>query len=130
MVSASAGMMTLWFVALDEGLRGASVGPARGASLAVVSSSVAFPKLSPWVVATLGEAVSVTITGADTDAMCPPSCSVGAVGRGDPEEVKVVLFWVWGVTSLCLLVPLGELPAMAAVEGTCLTTVVATEVLV
>lgn len=31
-VSATAGMMALWFVALGEGLRGASVGPARGAS--------------------------------------------------------------------------------------------------
>lgn len=43
-------------------------------------------------------------------------------------EVKVVLFWGWCVT-LCLLVPLGELLATAAVEGTRLTTVVATEVL-
>lgn len=127
-VSATAGTMTLWLVALGEGLRGASVGPARGASLAVVSSGVDFPKLPSWLVAALGEAVSVTVAGADTDMMCPPSCSMGAVERGDLVEVKVVLFWGWCVT-LCLLVPLGELPATAAVEGTRLTTVVATEVL-
>lgn len=121
--------MTLWFVALGEGLRGASVGPACGASPAVVGSGVAFPKLPPWAVVALCEVVSVTVMGADTDMMRPPSCSMGAVGRGgDPMEVKVVLFWGWCVT-VCLLVPLGELPATAAVEGTRLTTVVATEVL-
>lgn len=78
--------------------------------------------------AALGKAVSVTVVGTDTDMMRPPSWSVGAVGRGDPVEVKAVLFWGWCVT-LCLLEPLGELPATAAVEGTRLTTVVATEVL-
>ena len=128
MVSATTGMMTLWSVALGEGLRGASVGPACGASLAVVSSGVAFPKVPPWAVAALGEVVSVTVVGAGTDMMRPPSCSMGAVGTGDPVEVKVVLFWGWCVT-LCLLVPLGKLPATAAVEGTCLTTGVAIEVL-
>lgn len=54
---------------------------------------------------------------------------MGDVGRGgDLVEVKVVLFWGWCVAP-CLLVPLGELLATAAVEGTRLTTVVATEVL-
>lgn len=128
MVSMTAGMMMLWFVSLGEGVWGASVGPGCGASLAVVSSSVAFPKLPPWAVVTLGEVVSVTVAGAETDTMCPPSCSVGAVGRRDPREVKVVLSWGWCVT-LCLLVSLCELPATAAVEGIRLTTVVATEVL-
>lgn len=47
MVSATAGTVTLRFVALGEGLRGAPAGPARGASLAVVSGGVAFPKLPP-----------------------------------------------------------------------------------
>lgn len=81
MVSATAGMMTLWFVALGEGRRGASVGPACGALLAVVSSDVTFPKLPPWVVVALGEAVSITIAGADTVTMFPPSSSMGTVGR-------------------------------------------------
>lgn len=94
----------------------------------MVSSGVAFPKLSPWVVASPGEAVSVTVTGADTDTMRPPSSSMGAVERGDPVGPKVVLFWGCCVT-LGLLVSLGELLAVAAVEGTCLTTLVATVVL-
>lgn len=96
------------------------MGPACGATLAVVSRGVAFPKLSPWVVASLGKAVSVTVTGADTDTTRPPSSSMGSVGRGDLVGVKVVLFWGWCVT-LGLLVSLGELLAVAAVEGTCLT---------
>lgn len=128
MVSTTTGMMMLWFVALSEGVWGASVGPGCGASLVVVSSGVAFPKLPPWAVVTLGEVVSVTVTGAETDTICPPSCSIGAVGRRDLVEVKVVLSWGWCVT-LCFLVSLCELPATAAVEGTRLTTVVATEVL-
>lgn len=128
MVTANAGTTTLWFVALGEGLRGASVSPAPGTSPAVVSSDVAFPKLPPWTVVALSEAVSVTVMGADTDTIGPPSCSMGDVGRGgDLLEVRVVLFWGCCVT-LCLLVPLGELLATAAVEGTRLTTVVATEV--
>lgn len=127
-VRTTTGMMMLWFVALSEGVEGASVGPGCGASLSVVSSSVAFPKLSPWAVVTLSEVVSLTVTGAETDMMCPPSCSIGAVGRRDPVEVKVVLSWGWCVI-LCFLVSLCELPATAAVEGTRLTTVVATEVL-
>lgn len=94
----------------------------------MVSCSVAFPKLSPWVVVSLGEAVSVTVTGADTDTMRPPSSSMGAVGRGDLVGVKVVLFWGWCVT-LGLLVSLGEFPAVAAVESACLTTLVTTVVL-
>lgn len=96
--------------------------------MAVVSCGVAFPKLSPWVVASPGKTVSVTVTGADTDTMRPPSSSMGAVGRGDLVGVKVVLFWGWCVT-LGLLVSLGELPSVAAVEGTCLTTLVTTAVL-
>lgn len=96
--------------------------------MAVVSCGVAFPKLSPWVVASPGKTVSVTVTGADTDTMRPPSSSMGAVGRGDLVGVKVVLFWGWCVT-LGLLVSLGELPSVAAVEGTCLTTLVTTVVL-
>lgn len=92
MVTATAGTTLLWFVALGEGLRGASVGLACGVTLAVVSSGVVFPKLSPWVVASLGEAVSVTVTGADTDTMRPPSSSMGSVGRDDLVGVKVVLF--------------------------------------
>lgn len=94
-----------------------------------MGSNVAFPKLPPWAVVALGEVVSITVTGMDTDMMRPPSCSMGAVGRGEePVGVKVVLFWGWCVT-LCLLVPLGEVSATAAVEGTRLATVVATEVL-
>lgn len=94
----------------------------------MVSSGVSFPKLSPWVVASLGEAVSGTVMGADTDTTRPPSNSMGAVGRGDLVGVKVVLFWGWCVT-LGLLVSLGELLAVAVVDGTCLTTLVATLVL-
>lgn len=94
----------------------------------MVSCSVAFPKLSPWVVVSLGKTVSVAVTGADTDTMRPPSSSMGAVGRGDLVGVKVVLFWGWCVT-LGLLVSLGELPAVAAVESACLTTLVTTVVL-
>lgn len=96
--------------------------------LAVVSSGIAFPKLCPSVVASPGEAISVTVTGADTDTTRPPSSSMGAVGRGDLVGVKVVLFWGWYVT-LGLLVSLGELLAVAAVEGTCLSTLIATVVL-
>lgn len=127
MVSAAEGMMVLWLVALGEGLRGESVGPACGVWLAVVSSGVVFPKLPPWAVVAVVEAISVAIVGAGMDTVSPPSCSMGAVGSGD--SVEVVLFWGWCVI-LCLLVPLGELPATAAVEGTRLATVVATEVLV
>lgn len=127
MVSAAEGMVVLWLVALGEGLRGESVGPGCGVWLAVVSSGVAFPKLPPWAVVAFVEAVSVTIVGMDMVMVSPPSCSMGAVGSGDVMEV--VLFWGWCVI-LCLLVPLGELQATAAVEGTRLATVVATEVLV
>lgn len=94
----------------------------------MVSSGVTFPKLSPWVVASLGEAVSVTVVGADTDTTCPPSSSMGSVERGELVGLKVVLFWGWCVT-LGLLVSLGELLAVADVEGTCLTTLVVTVVL-
>lgn len=80
------------------------------------------------MVASLGEAVCVTVTGADTDTTRPPSSSMGSVGRGDLVGVKMVLFWGWCVTW-GLLVSLGELPAVAAVEGSCLTTLVATVVL-
>lgn len=66
-VTANAGTMTLWFVTLGEGLRGASVSPVPGASPAVVSSDVAFAKLPPWMVVALSEAVSVTVMGVDTD---------------------------------------------------------------
>lgn len=128
MVTATAGTMLLRFVVLGEGLRGASVGPACGETLGVVSSGVAFPKLCPWVVASPGEAASVTVTGADTETTRPPSSSMGAVGRDNLVGVKVVLFWGWCVT-LGLLVSLGELLAVAAAEGTCLTTLEATVVL-
>lgn len=127
-VSTTAGTTTLWFVAVGEALRDVSVGPASEVSLAVVSRGVTFPKLPSRAVAALGEAVSTAIVGADRVAVCPPSCSMGAVGKGDSVEVKMVLFGGCCVT-LCLLVPLGELPATAAVEGTLLTTVVATGVL-
>lgn len=95
-LSATAGTMALWLVALGEVLRGASVSTARGASLAVVSSGGAFPAVPPWEVAALGEVLSVTTVGAGVDAMRPPSCSTGVVGSGrDVVEVKVVVFGGW-----------------------------------
>lgn len=129
-VNGTAGTMAPWLVALGEVLRGASVSTARGASLAVVSSGGAFPAVPPCEVAALGEVFSVTTVGAGVDAMRPPSSSMGVVGSGeDVVGVKVVVFGGWRVPP-CLLVSLGELPATAAVEGTRLTAVVATGVLI
>lgn len=126
-VSATAGTMTLWLVALVEVLRSASVGSVCGASLAVMSrgGGVAFPELPRWEVALLGDMVSVTGVGADMDTTRPPRCSMGSVGRGrDLVMLKEVLFWGWCV-PLCLVASRDELPDTAAVEGTRLGAVVA-----